>query len=86
MKAALASLRRRKPAHLVMAIPVAPADSLAELSPLCDEIICLEQPVFFDAVGQFYADFRQTEDDEDVQLMDDARRHHQTRKVETGPA
>lgn len=85
MKAALVSLRRRKPARLVIAIPVAPADTLAELALLCDEIVCLEQPVFFDAVGQFYGDFRQTEDDEVVQLLADARRHHETRKVETGP-
>lgn len=86
MKAALISLRRRNPARLVMAIPVASADSLAELSPLCDESICLAQPAFFDAVGQFYDDFGQTEDSEVVQLLVDARRHHATHAAATGPA
>jgi len=73
MKAALQALRRRTPARLVMAVPVAPADSLAELEQECDEVVCLEKPAMFLAVGDHYADFRQTEDDEVVRLLADAR-------------
>jgi len=69
MKAALKALRRRGPARLVMAIPVAPPDSLAELASECDEVVCLEQPAWFQAVGGHYADFRQTEDEDVVRLL-----------------
>lgn len=86
MKAALQSLRHKHPARLVMAIPVAPADNLAEFDGLCDEVVCLERPAEFYAVGQFYAEFNQTEDDEVIQLLSDARSRHEARKAGTGPA
>ncbi|MGZ8350923.1 MAG: phosphoribosyltransferase [Allosphingosinicella sp.] len=73
MKAALQALRRRHPARLVMAVPVAPADSLAELGAACDEIVCLERPAFFYAVGAHYADFAQTQDTEVERLLAEAR-------------
>jgi putative phosphoribosyl transferase len=85
MKAALKSLRRKRPTRLVMAIPVAPPDSLAELSELCDDVICLERPDVFYAVGQFYTDFNQTEDDEVILLLGDAQRRHEARKAGLGP-
>ena len=69
MKAALHALRRRRPARLVMAVPVAPAESLADLRDECDEIVCLFQPANFVAVGGHYADFRQTDDSEVVDLL-----------------
>ena len=78
MKAALKALRRRGPGRLVMAVPVAPPDSIAELATECDEVVCLEQPAWFQAVGAHYADFRQTEDEEVVRLLARASETRQT--------
>src|SRR5947208_8515578 len=61
VKAALRGLARNHPARLVLAVPVAPAESLAELSAECDEVVCLATPDPFYAVGPEYGDFRQTE-------------------------
>jgi putative phosphoribosyl transferase len=64
VRAALKALRRRHPARLVLAVPVAPSDTLAALSAEVDEIICLEQPYPFQAIGLHYVDFHQVGDDE----------------------
>ncbi|MES2042700.1 MAG: phosphoribosyltransferase [Pseudomonadota bacterium] len=69
MKAALKGVRRNKVARLVLAVPVAPPDTLAALRADCDEIVCLVRPEQFGAVGFFYADFTQTSDDEVVTLL-----------------
>lgn len=69
VKAALKALRRRSPRKLVLAVPVAPPDTIAELSSLVDEIICLEQPEYFVAIGNFYGEFHQLEDSEVTALM-----------------
>jgi putative phosphoribosyl transferase len=73
VKAALRGLARNRPARLVLAVPVAPADSLEELAAECDEIVCLATPDPFYAVGPHYRDFRQTEDAELVRLLDQGR-------------
>ena len=52
-----------------MAVPVAPPDRLDEIRRWCDEAVCLCCPEDFRAVGQFYADFTQVEDDEVVRLL-----------------
>ena len=64
MRAALKALRRRKPAALVMAVPVAPPDTIEALRREVDRIVCLAQPEPFYAVGSHYDDFHQVEDDE----------------------
>jgi predicted phosphoribosyltransferase len=64
MHAALAALRRREPARLVVAAPVAPADTVEELAGSADEIVCCFIPLEFTAVGVWYADFSQTTDAE----------------------
>jgi putative phosphoribosyl transferase len=64
VKAALLALRRRNPAKLILAVPVAPADTIAELKSLVDEVICIAQPAPFVAIGVFYRDFHQVSDDE----------------------
>lgn len=69
MIAALHALRERQPARLVCAVPVAPAETLERIRPLADDVVCLETPAWFDAVGQFYADFTQVEDDEVVAAL-----------------
>lgn len=70
MIAALHGLRAQKPARLVCAVPVAPPDTLARVAPMADEIVCLETPVDFRAVGQFYLHFPQVEDQEVIGLLE----------------
>jgi len=62
MRAALRAVRKRGPATLVLAVPVAPESTLESLRAEVDEVVCLESPEDFGAVGQFYADFRPVED------------------------
>jgi len=64
VRAALRGVRRQGPKRLILAVPVAPAESLDALRSDTDEIVCLETPEDFFAVGQFYRDFRQVSDDE----------------------
>ena len=73
MRAALKAVRVRRPARLVLAVPVAPSDTLAELSTEVDLVVCLEQPRPFESVGQHYIDFEQVDDDEVVAALDSAR-------------
>jgi predicted phosphoribosyltransferase len=73
VKAALLGLKRRRPASIVLAVPVAPADTLAELEPLVDRVVCLEVPADFYAVGVHYRDFPQVEDEEVIALLAAAR-------------
>ncbi|HLO20427.1 MAG TPA: phosphoribosyltransferase, partial [Sphingomicrobium sp.] len=75
VKAALRALRARNPKRLVLGVPVAPPDALAELQSECDEVVCLEQPPLFYAVGAHYEDFTQTEDAEVVSLLDEAAKN-----------
>jgi predicted phosphoribosyltransferase len=69
MKAVMRALKGASPAHLVLAVPVAPADSLDELSRLADEIVCLMSPEPFYSVGSHYRDFTQTTDEEVIDLL-----------------
>ena len=74
VRAALKALRLRHPRRLVLAVPVAPADTLAALRSEVDEIVCLEQPFPFHAIGNHYADFHQVGDDEVIEALDAAQR------------
>jgi len=74
VRAALKAVRRQRPAKLVLAVPVAPADVLEALSGDVDEIICLETPEFFYAIGAHYIDFGQVSDEEVVRLLAEADR------------
>jgi putative phosphoribosyl transferase len=69
MIAALHAARAKAPARLVCAVPVAAADSLERVRPYADEVVCLAAPENFYAVGQFYRDFQQVEDEEVVALL-----------------
>jgi putative phosphoribosyl transferase len=73
VKAALKGVRKNRPARLVLAVPVAPADSLAALAGECDKIVCLLQPEPFYAVGAHYADFTQTSDEDVIRLVRESR-------------
>lgn len=73
MMAALRATRQRQPARLVLAVPVAPADTIRRLRQEADDTICLHTPADFYAVGQFYRRFPQLSDNEVVTLLDNAR-------------
>lgn len=69
MIAALHAAREKQPARLICAVPVAAAETLAQIKHYADEVVCLNAPLGFHAVGQFYGDFRQVEDAEVVALL-----------------
>lgn len=69
MIAALHAARAKQPQRLVCAVPVASPDSLAAVRPHADEVVCLDAPPYFHAVGQFYRDFQQVSDEEVVELL-----------------
>ena len=73
VRAALRGVARGNPSALVLAVPVGPAESIAELAGECDDVVCLATPEPFYAVGQHYRDFTQTEDDEVIRLLAEAR-------------
>ena len=68
-RAALRAIRMRKPSKLVLAVPVAPTDTLQKLRGEADEIVCLEDYVEFGAIGYFYSDFQQVSDTEVIALL-----------------
>ncbi len=72
MRAALAALRTQEPARLVVAVPVGAPDTCASLE--ADDVVCPWVPDRFSSVGQAYADFGQTTDDEVRELLETARR------------
>lgn len=74
MIAALQLLRAHSPHELLVAVPVASPDRLAAAERVCDEVMCLLVPEFFYAIGQFYEDFRQIEDEDVVTIL----RQHST--------
>lgn len=68
-RAALRAIRIRKPKELVLAVPVAPPDTITQLRGEVDTLICLETPDPFMAIGYFYRDFRQISDEEVVETL-----------------
>ncbi|MFA6157564.1 phosphoribosyltransferase [Mesorhizobium sp.] len=64
MKVAIRALKRRSPRQIVVAVPVAPPDILAELAQEVDRIVCLSQPARFQAVGYHYLSFPQLTDEQ----------------------
>ncbi len=87
VRAALDALRGEKPSKLVLAVPVAPRETIRKLARRVDEIICLEQPEPFVAIGQHYADFRQLTDAEVMAcLAPTETRSAAVRRNKAGPA
>jgi putative phosphoribosyl transferase len=68
-RAACRIVRARGATRVVLAVPVAPPGWTADFSDEADELIAVETPAGFHAVGQWYRDFRQTADDEVVELL-----------------
>ena len=73
MQAALRSVRRRQPAKLIAAVPVASREALAMLRREADDVVCLNSPGSFGSVGSFYRDFEQVSDAEFVELLKQRR-------------
>ena len=73
VRAALQALSRSGPAYLVLAVPVAPPDTIAQLRAEADEVVCLLTPELFYAIGLYYDDFTQTSDTEVIALLDEAQ-------------
>ncbi|MCJ7451595.1 MAG: hypothetical protein MUO39_03855, partial [Steroidobacteraceae bacterium] len=69
MEAAVRALRTLGAARVVVAVPVASAEARQRIATLADEIVCLETPRYFSAVGQWYSDFEQTSDSEVSRLL-----------------
>lgn len=69
MISALHSLRAKNPQKLICAVPVSPPDTLEKIRQYADEVVCLETPEWFQAVGQFYMDFPQVEDEEVIAVL-----------------
>ena len=68
-RVALQALRQAGARRLLLAVPVASPSALEALRGEADEVVCLHAPPSFEAVGQFYADFAQTQDEEVVRLL-----------------
>ncbi|HUO03186.1 MAG TPA: phosphoribosyltransferase family protein [Rhizomicrobium sp.] len=84
MQAALHAVRQRKPGQVVMAVPVAPAGTLEKFRPLADRVVCLETPEPFGAVGFFYDDFEQVNDQDVVRLLAEQERRLAHSKAKVG--
>jgi len=69
MEAAVEVVRQQEPKKIVVAVPVTSRDSLKTLEEKADEVIYLDAPIMFFAVGQFYQDFPQTTDEEAKKLL-----------------
>ena len=69
MIAALQMLRGQNPREVIVAVPVAPPDRLTEVRRWCDDVVCLHSPEEFWAIGQFYDDFTQVDDEQVVRLL-----------------
>jgi predicted phosphoribosyltransferase len=71
MIAALHTVRAAGARKIIVAVPVAAPDRIDALRPLCDRIVCLQEPEAFWAIGQFYRDFAQVEDERVLELLRD---------------
>lgn len=76
MRAAIRALRQMHPARVILAVPVAAADSLAHLGQQADDVICLNTPSPFGAVGNWYRDFSQTTDEQVREALHSAWQRH----------
>jgi putative phosphoribosyl transferase len=69
VRAAIKALRRKAPKAIILAVPVAPVDTIEALRAELDDIVCLETPEPFYAIGMYYRDFHQVADEEVVRLL-----------------
>lgn len=69
LQATVELVRTEQPGKIVIAVPVAPYEVLERFKELVDDVVCLLVPPYFQAVGQFYATFTQTSDEEVIRLL-----------------
>lgn len=69
MLAAIKMMRKKNPRKIIVAVPVAPPETVKKLKPYADDFICLHSPVDFLGVGQFYMDFSEVSDEEVSRLL-----------------
>lgn len=81
MIAALRSVREKRPKKLIAAAAVAPHESLQEIRALADEVVCLDVPADFYAVGQFFGEFTQVSDEEVIDLLQQSRHRPERAKA-----
>ena len=72
MLAAIKYVRSKSPKKVIAAVPVAARDSFEKVKKIADEVICLHVPIFFSAVGSFYQEFEQLEDEEVKKYLEEA--------------
>ncbi len=68
-------LKKQKPKKIILAIPVAPKDSVKMLKKHADELICLSTPIIFFAIGQFYENFTQVSDKQVIQYLKESKEY-----------
>lgn len=69
MRIAIRIIRKQEPARIIVAVPVGAPDSVCALRLEADEVVCLETPEPFFAIGQFYESFPQVEDEEAIEIL-----------------
>jgi putative phosphoribosyl transferase len=74
MFAAVQALKKQQPTQLIVAVPVGPGETISRLRAECDQVVVLETPIPFWAVGRFYVRFEQTEDAQVIKLLNEAQR------------
>jgi putative phosphoribosyl transferase len=67
--ASIRMMRQKRPKKIVVAIPVAPAETIKKMAPLVDDLICLHVPNDFMGVGWYYSDFSEVTDEEVIALL-----------------
>ena len=69
MSAAVMAVKELGPARVVIAVPVAPTESVEELKQTADDVVCVEEPEPFFSVGEWYVEFAPTTDEEVRELL-----------------
>lgn len=69
MRAAITSCRKKQAKKIIVAVPVSARDTFKKIKEEADEVISLQLPIYFGAVGQFYKEFPQTEDREVIKIL-----------------
>lgn len=81
VQAAIKALRTLGADNLILAVPVAPPSTLGALAPQVEEIVCLSEPQDLWAIGAWYDDFRQVDDDEVMRLLETSQKPSMSRDI-----
>lgn len=84
MKVAARAIRRRSPAEIIIALPVASPDAVSDLAREADRVVCLAQPPHFRALGYHYRDFNQLADSDVLDLLKKVAPHHPSAAEDSG--